>query len=58
MDNNPTIYFDCTIMTGEFNFTIFASVKWIFLDIRFSEQVNQIIFFGKAIYFKPKKKDK
>lgn len=52
MTDNPTIYFDCTVMTGQFNFTIFASPKWIFLDIRFNDKVNQIVLFGKEVYFK------
>lgn len=52
MTENPIIYFDCTAMTGLFNFTIFASPKYTFLDIRFSDKVNQIVLFGKEIYFK------
>ena len=48
------IYFDFTIATGMFNFTLFCFPKWVLLDIRFTRPITQIVLFNQELYFKYK----
>lgn len=52
MKKDPNIYIDFTIMTGMYNFTLFCFRKFVFLDIRFSPQVNQIVFCNWELLFR------
>ena len=51
---SPNIYFDLTIMSNAFNFTLFAFPSFVFLDIRFTSELSAIVFFDKRLFFKRK----
>lgn len=52
----PNIYLDITVMSGCFAISLLAFPKWCLLDIRFSDNVNQIVLFNTELYFKYKGK--
>lgn len=49
MKKNPIIYFNVDIMSGHFSMTILGTPKFVLFDLRFSDEISQLILFDCAL---------